>query len=263
MYRKRPTAGELEAATEESKRFRSALDESAEELLCPITMALPVDPVTAEDGMIYERAAVREWIRKGNGKSPSTNELMGPRLLPAPRVRSMIERMVKSGAISGDKADAWQQQLKDQKELQELREKAEGGDKNAMHRMAQLYRSGAPGLPKDIQGVSQVRPHGADLHGEERQARRSRESCPMGTGPGPLGPVTTPPMVSRPVTVTGVLCVCCVCVLCPCSVLSLACYAMFCCAVFCLCAWLVGLCAWLVVAAASVGVRVGLFICCT
>ena len=67
--------------------------------------------MTALDGHIYERAAIEEWIAKGNGKSPKTNEPMGRKLLPAPHVKSMIERMVKSGALTGDKADAWQERL--------------------------------------------------------------------------------------------------------------------------------------------------------
>ena len=35
-----------------AKRFRSAIEESADELICPITQSLPLDPVTAEDGKL-------------------------------------------------------------------------------------------------------------------------------------------------------------------------------------------------------------------
>ena len=37
-----------------SKKFRSAIDDSAAEFVCPITQELPVDPVTAEDGRVAE-----------------------------------------------------------------------------------------------------------------------------------------------------------------------------------------------------------------
>ena len=73
------------ATKEEHKRFRSAIDEMAEELVCPITQELPVDPVTAEDGRVYERSAIEAHIRGRSAealKSPITNEPMGPRLLP-------------------------------------------------------------------------------------------------------------------------------------------------------------------------------------
>ena len=45
--------GEVDNA-ETSKRFRSAVDESLTHLVCAITQELPLDPVTAEDGNIYE-----------------------------------------------------------------------------------------------------------------------------------------------------------------------------------------------------------------
>ena len=41
-----------------NKRYRQAIDEAVEEYVCPITAELPVDPVTAEDGRVYERHAI-------------------------------------------------------------------------------------------------------------------------------------------------------------------------------------------------------------
>ena len=34
----------------------------ADMFLCPITKELPVDPVLAADGKIYERAKIEEWL---------------------------------------------------------------------------------------------------------------------------------------------------------------------------------------------------------
>ena len=67
-------------ATEERK-LRSTVDSLADDLLCPITRQLPVDPVTAEDGGVYERAAIEEHIQSSYNhgpelRSPITNELM-------------------------------------------------------------------------------------------------------------------------------------------------------------------------------------------
>ena len=45
-------------------------------LLCPITLELPVDPVVAEDGNVYERNAIEAQL-KVRLKSPLTNEPMG------------------------------------------------------------------------------------------------------------------------------------------------------------------------------------------
>ena len=84
------------------KRLRSAVDESLTHLVCAITQELPLDPVTAEDGHIYERSAIEEWLKQQQ-KSPMTNQPMGAKLLPAFQIRSMIETMVRSGAIGGEK----------------------------------------------------------------------------------------------------------------------------------------------------------------
>ena len=52
MWGKGKRAAADTAAT--SKKFRSAIDDSAAEFVCPITQELPVDPVTAEDGRVAE-----------------------------------------------------------------------------------------------------------------------------------------------------------------------------------------------------------------
>ena len=150
--RKRAVATGDTATQEENRRFRSAIDEMAEELVCPITQELPVDPVMAEDGRVYERSAIEAHIRGRSAealKSPITNEPMGARLLPAVQVRNNIERMVKSGAIGGDKAAAWQKRIEDEKKVAETRRKAEGGDSGAMKDLGFWYRDGQKGLAVD------------------------------------------------------------------------------------------------------------------
>lgn len=141
------------ATKEEHKRFRSAIDEMAEELVCPITQELPVDPVTAEDGRVYERSAIEAHIKGRSAealKSPITNEPMGPRLFPAVQTRNNIERMVKSGAIGGDKAAAWQKRIEEEEMVAETRRKAEGGDRGAMRDLGFWYKDGRKGLAVDL-----------------------------------------------------------------------------------------------------------------
>ena len=107
MPPKRAARGE---DAKQAKKLRKAIDEMAEELVCPITQELAVDPVTAEDGRVYERSAIEDWLEQTGGaqvKSPVTNELMGKKLLTALQVRNNIKSMVESGAISGETADAW------------------------------------------------------------------------------------------------------------------------------------------------------------
>ena len=85
----------------------------------------------AEDGHVYERTAIGQWLQR-SGKSPVTNLEMGQKLLDAKQVRSMLATMVKSGAISGDKADKWQERLKAEDQAREWQREAEGGDARAM-----------------------------------------------------------------------------------------------------------------------------------
>ena len=135
-----------------NKRYRQAIDDVADEYVCPITAELPIDPVTAEDGRCYERCAIEEWFAKQprpQVKSPVTNEPMGKRLFPAVQLRNTLKRLVESGAISGSKADAWKKAMAEEAEVAALRAQAEGGDATAMRRLGFAYRDGERGLKQD------------------------------------------------------------------------------------------------------------------
>jgi hypothetical protein len=151
MPRKRGReAAEAEDETgQELRKTKSAVNEAFAELVCPITFSLPVDPVTAEDGNVYERSAIEEWLKQQH-KSPVTNLEMGTRLLPALRVKNMIRAMVTSGALTGDKVDAWKLKLKEEEEVAEELRKAEAGDGAAMRRLGVWYEHGLEGLAKDL-----------------------------------------------------------------------------------------------------------------
>ena len=153
MPPKRAASEETQAETLQAcKRYRQAIDDVAEEYVCPITAELPIDPVTAEDGRCYERCAIEEWFAKQprpHVKSPVTNEPMGKRLLPAVQLRNTLKRLVESGAISGSKADAWKKAVADEAAVAALRVKAEGGDASAMSELGCAYRDGERGLKKD------------------------------------------------------------------------------------------------------------------
>ena len=152
----------------ELKKCRSAIDNVANEYVCPITQELPVDPVTAEDGRVYERSAIKAWLARPRPadqpvKSPVTNEQMGPRLLPAVQVRNSIKAMVQSGVLSGSKADAWRQQLAQEEEVAKMRQRANGGDGAAAMLLGGYYLHGNKGLAKDEAQAFQWFKRGADL----------------------------------------------------------------------------------------------------
>ena len=147
--------------TDQATKFKKTVDDSASEILCPITQELPIDPVMAEDGRVYERSAIEDWLKR-NEKSPHTNEPMGKKLLPALQVKNMIETMVKSGALSTDKCAAWTQKLEEEKEVERLRQRAEAGEVRAMVELAIAYRLGIA-VQKDSAAAFQWAKRAADL----------------------------------------------------------------------------------------------------
>ena len=148
MPPKRGREAAADETAQELRRTKSAVNEAMNEFLCPITFSLPVDPVTAEDGNVYERSAIEEWLKKKR-KSPVTNLEMGTKLLPALRVKNMIRAMVTSGTLTGDKVDAWKLKLKEEEEVAEMLRKAEAGDGTAMCVLGVWYEHGQKGLAKD------------------------------------------------------------------------------------------------------------------
>ena len=152
MPPKRGREAAEDATGQELRKTKSALNDAFAELVCPITFSLPVDPVMAEDGNVYERSAIEDWLEKQR-KSPVTNLAMGTRLLPALRVKNMIRGMVASGALSGDKVDAWKLKLEEEEKVAEMLRKAEAGDGGAMWILGVWYELGKKGLAKDLAKV--------------------------------------------------------------------------------------------------------------
>jgi hypothetical protein len=64
-----------------------------EPFMCPISMSLPIDPVLAEDGFIYERACLHDHLLQRQ-KSPMTNLPMGNVFLSANHVTRFLKTMV-------------------------------------------------------------------------------------------------------------------------------------------------------------------------
>ena len=133
-------------------KMRESIKGVAAEYVCPLTLELPVDPVVAKDGQIYERSHILAWLSR-NATSPVTREPMGTELTPVPIIRNSIEKLVSSGAIEGDIAEAWQKasakKRADEMLVKETRAKAEGGEGDAMYLLGAWYQLGMNGLAVD------------------------------------------------------------------------------------------------------------------
>ena len=148
--RDRDAAAAVEEAwrAAQAKKMRKSINDVAADLVCPITQELPFDPVMAEDGKIYERNAIVEWLGRER-TSPVTRAHMGRRIIPAIQTKNTISTLIKSGAIDGELAEAWQQKLVDEKAVQECRARAEGGDGESMFLLGNWHGHGKYGLAKD------------------------------------------------------------------------------------------------------------------
>jgi hypothetical protein len=78
LEKERRSAGALERFRRRKQRRAgklAALGRGRESMLCPITMARPVDPVLLADGHVYERRAIDAWLSK-SATSPLTREVL-------------------------------------------------------------------------------------------------------------------------------------------------------------------------------------------
>ena len=126
-----------------------------EELVCPITLQLPLDPVIAEDGRVYDRQAIESHIQRNTGtlKSPITNLSMGPRLFPSQPIKNIIEHGIESGEISGELAEAWRESKKEadrnKKQIDDWKAQALDGNGDSAVRLGICYQWGDLGIRVD------------------------------------------------------------------------------------------------------------------
>lgn len=66
------------------------------QMICPITLDLPNDPVVAEDGQLYDRHAIENALLV-QLKSPITNKPIGSKLIPVRHVVNLLDSMIQRG----------------------------------------------------------------------------------------------------------------------------------------------------------------------
>lgn len=145
---KRPAPPEVLQKQRKLVREGSVVDD----FKCPITLELPIDPVMAIDGKVYERKAIVDHIlhseTSGNViKSPWTREKMtNSDLFSVPADwSSTLKEFISNGTFHGELVETW----KKKKSFENLLERAEGGDVKAMEEAADLYQTGERGVLVD------------------------------------------------------------------------------------------------------------------
>ena len=129
-----------------------------EDFYCPILLALPLNPVVAADGRIYERSEIEQHLKKNGAKSPWTNLPMSSVTLhEVPDIFfTTLETKITNGQFQGEMADAWMKKWKaikkarkDKEDFDELLFRAEGGNVPAMEKVADCYQTGEYGVKID------------------------------------------------------------------------------------------------------------------
>jgi TPR repeat protein len=118
-------------------------------LICPITLQLPLDPVTTKDGQIYERSAILQHFEANGHTSPITRDAIGDKLIALVHVKSLIESSIRDDLIPDVLANNWKEKESERNEFDELVRKAEGGDTDAMYNVGKIYYFGKNGVGKD------------------------------------------------------------------------------------------------------------------
>tara|TARA_Y100000768_G_scaffold360285_1_gene317409 strand:- start:269 stop:1171 length:903 start_codon:yes stop_codon:yes gene_type:complete len=179
-----------------SSTSKSSSSEAVEnEYVCPITHELFIDPVTAEDGRVYERAALLRMFRGytdhlgndlfGDIRSPITNEDMGQKLLAAHQVRSALAALIAAGVIAGERARTWQEVMDkreaDRRAVDSVKKQCDEGDTESMLILGRLFETGGLGLEVDLTKAYQLY-HQAAMEGDAQAACRVGDMLLKGKG---------------------------------------------------------------------------------
>lgn len=81
-----------------NKRLRATFCDLHKQCKCPLTKKPLDDPVTAEDGYIYEEANIKEWLSI-NTTSPVTKQKMGGQLFPSFSMKALQQHCNKYLAL--------------------------------------------------------------------------------------------------------------------------------------------------------------------
>jgi hypothetical protein len=146
----------LDSMVEAQAKRQRVVKGLEEEFVCPISQELFIDPVTAEDGRVYEREKIARWFQEcedDQSSSPVTNEPMGFQLFPAYLVKSTLARLVEHGVVVGPLVDTWKASMakkeEERKKLAALKQRAEAGEVEAMAELGVSYDKGWLGLEAD------------------------------------------------------------------------------------------------------------------
>jgi len=128
------------------KRARTTVFSISEELVCPISQELMVDPVFTSDGVTYERKEIETWFQQ-NDTSPATNlRLDSKTLISNISAKNTIAKLLASGELEQKVCEDWEERKRDLERAVDLIRAQKLFDQGIIHRAAKLGHPEAQGV---------------------------------------------------------------------------------------------------------------------
>ena len=118
---------------------------------CPLSKKVMIDPVMATDGHVYERVHITHHLDayQNQPMSPVTNEPLGPQLVPAMQVRTLIEYLIRSYVLGEEQSESWRKREATMIEGNIIEQQAMDGKPSSMTEYGMLLNFGVKGRPRD------------------------------------------------------------------------------------------------------------------
>ena len=150
---------EMAQAAKTAKKQKKS-DLVSADLICCISHRLMLEPVFTSDGRMYDKKEIEQYIEHQLKEglpllSPYSQSPINGVLTPSPQTRNTIEAMIDHGIFIGALAEEWKRRKQEkeeaerrQKAMDNLLQKAEGGDVEAMLAVASSFAAGKDGFPE-------------------------------------------------------------------------------------------------------------------
>jgi len=168
----------------ETHTNKAWLNAIAQSFLCPISQVLMMDPVLAEDGYIYERKAIENWLLKHEQTSPllRSKKINEKKLIPVPEMKKAIQVLIEEYGSTKEKKNCSADSRKKKESTNEKIEQASNtidATTTNMKNAEQLYKKGSIreaakfGYPKAQSRIAYWYFHGK--HGMKKDYNKCRE----------------------------------------------------------------------------------------
>ena len=154
-------------------------DKLLDEYMCSISQKLPVDPVLADDGRVYDRQHLLDWFVRNPGskcKSPLTGVEMGKKLVPATQIKNTLTFLIEKGIVYNEDTVEWAKACKEIEgqtpEFKEHLTKACMGEVESMVQVGNAYR--------DANGVKRHEIEAFKWYAKASAKGNPRAACSLG-----------------------------------------------------------------------------------